>query len=75
MKAFKVTTRTQAFVVTSETMEAVCSAFSDCDDLESIFFLGDVVSCTRGALGTDADFEERRPFDGPLTEKAEEAKQ
>jgi len=75
MKAFKVTTRTQAFVVTSETMEAVCSAYSDCDDLESIFFLGDVVSGIGGAPGTDADCEEGRPFDGPLTEKEKVEKQ
>jgi hypothetical protein len=71
MKAFKVTTKTQAFVVTAETMAAVCSAYSDCDDLESIFFLGEVVAGIRGNHGTDAGFEEWKPLDGPITEAAE----
>jgi len=67
MKAFKVTTKTQAFVVTSETMAAVCAAYSGCDDLESISFLGDVVS-----LPEKLDETKYVPFEGPLTEAAKQ---
>lgn len=43
MKAFKVTTKTQEFIVTAEAMAEVLKAYADCEDLESVRLLGDVI--------------------------------